>query len=806
MLAVTTTDSLTLINPARLKKPSSTINTSATLHFHPSTTCWSIDNSVLYLASTNTFHSYHPSQNSLEEIFSAEDGPITNLISKENSTLIFTVGQTVYFLESCTTTPKLSQKHSSHESPINSLSISTDNTLLLSTSSNAVHIHNITLNNTNPTTTLRGLPSSRITTGLLHTHIRTRVLVGVGKQLLVYDTARPSAPLKTFTMEGEGEVRIITCSPFSKTLVAVVMGGDGNGTICLVDLEKEKGLFRTINTKVPITTLSFSPEGASIYAGTETGTLMVIDLRALDKPPSIVEISGEGSGGRIVAMSIQKKTAGAPISVSRKLPSTTTASPTTRRTVSASKPSTPAKRIVSTSRNIAATTKASKNGTPIASPNAPAIKKAFSPARSPLANSSNRKIPTSPSTVISAKAEKERTKDKDKLSTNTAVPLTSRTRTVSSTLRPSVAARTSRTGSISPKVTSQTSPKNPSTTSNATVRPPLGPAVGESISTAGSRRTRIKSTEGSGSVPAVPPLPKGFTVGAKGDSGAVRVRERTRTRSTTGSKTNTTPSPDLPGLGGSEGVSDDDGFDGPHRGEGSGSLQVPVMPGPAVKRGKGLEFGSLGLGVPGGGGESKGKSRSVEFDGAGSDSEDLIESRPQEDRDEGEEEEEGGDLSMQISPARRPRSQASDRMFNVNVNNTPTRSPHHHHHNSHSQSPQDLLRNIVHSVLSDFHLQTHREMTNLHLDLVRMGRGWRNDVREAVKEEMGAVMEEMVQDMKESFVREIRDGLGQAHSAPLGMQGDLRELREENRRLREENEKLKRVVVTSCSSGSASLP
>ena len=62
-------------------------------------------------------------------------------------------------------------------------------------------------------------------------------------------------------------------------------------------------LFRTLNVKVPLTTIGFSPEGATIYLGTENGKILVVDLRALDKLPKVVVVSE--TGNRIQTMSIQ---------------------------------------------------------------------------------------------------------------------------------------------------------------------------------------------------------------------------------------------------------------------------------------------------------------------------------------------------------------------------------------------------------------------------------------------------------------------------------------------------------------------
>lgn len=73
-------------------------------------------------------------------------------------------------------------------------------------------------------------------------------------------------------------------------------------------------------------------------------------------------------------------------------------------------------------------------------------------------------------------------------------------------------------------------------------------------------------------------------------------------------------------------------------------------------------------------------------------------------------------------------------------------------------SAHELLRTIVQDVMYDFQRDTKAEMMGLHLDLLRMGRGWKTELR--------TLMDEYV--------------------------GDLRDLREENQRLRSENERLRR--------------
>jgi protein NEDD1 len=68
-----------------------------------------------------------------------------------------------------------------------------------------------------------------------------------------------------------------------------------------------------------------------------------------------------------------------------------------------------------------------------------------------------------------------------------------------------------------------------------------------------------------------------------------------------------------------------------------------------------------------------------------------------------------------------------------------------------------LLHALISDAMLDFRQETRAEMVGLHLDLVRMGRAWRREMRTTMQEYVG----------------------------------DLQELREENRKLREENERLR---------------
>jgi protein NEDD1 len=71
-----------------------------------------------------------------------------------------------------------------------------------------------------------------------------------------------------------------------------------------------------------------------------------------------------------------------------------------------------------------------------------------------------------------------------------------------------------------------------------------------------------------------------------------------------------------------------------------------------------------------------------------------------------------------------------------------------------ANAPQDLLRLLLSDVLSDFQRSQHADLMGLHLDFVKMGRGWTKELD--------------------------------------GIKKELAELRQENKRLREENDRLRR--------------
>ncbi|KAF5386745.1 hypothetical protein D9615_001537 [Tricholomella constricta] len=784
MLAISATGTLTLLDPPTLKKAPSSVSSCLSLTEPATFSVWSFDNTALFLASPQVIHRYDPSSNSLRDLYTSTDAePISHIVCKDKGTLIYSAADKIRLLE-CGSSANIAQTFESHKSPITSLSLSNDYTLLASTSSNSVHVHNLTLGSH---TVLRGLAlaGQSITTSVFHPHARTRLLLGIGKQLVVYDTTRPSGPLKSVPLSETtlGDIVAVACSPFSKTLVAVATAG---GNVGLVDLDKEKGLFRTLNVKVPLTSLGFSPEGAAIYLGTEHGKLLIMDLRALDKPPKVISISETGC--RIETMSIQRKLK--PGALSAKTTPTTAASTkpgthsdtnplrrqaVTSRPVAKAAPSPARARVARVNPTKASPTRrlpsaTSKESVPsvISTPKKPSTqieKKVFSPVRDPLGNSAgdisvqlesldavrgvtkvtpvkDRKPSTSsarsrpssspkansvPATIsaISPRPSNREsaTKDADQPRRTRTVPAaTSRTRKTSSTVTESL-----------PKITS---------TSRLTVPTPNTYPY-EQISSrprAASRAGSVATSASTISVSTRSARPSSSASQRPGSSISRNAPSPSPAMGSVPLPASRTPSPDLPGI----------------------NLD-PMTPVPAAKK-RMAGLGVLGLGTPevdrwirAGAGEDmnrgdrkgKGKGKTVGFKGdSENESSDDGDSDRDEERDaEERERERERSLTMQVSPCRPSTSwepsplRQSPASMNIG-----------------GGSAHDFLRTIVKDVMFDFQRETRAEMTGLHLDLVRMGRGWKRELRELM-EEYG---------------------------------GGMNELREENRKLREENERLRR--------------
>ncbi|KAI0822842.1 WD40-repeat-containing domain protein [Trametes gibbosa] len=811
MAAVLSTNTLTLLEHASLKHLPSTPVPTCLLALPSSTVVWSVESGQVFLGSADgSLRRLDVASGSLQDIaLSARSStaPIVSLLCKDRgSAVIYGQGQHVVVLS--TVTGKPSNTFDTHKAPVTSLSLCNDASLLASTSAHAIHVHNLTLASH---TVLRGIPtgSDSIMTCAFHPHSRTRLLVGLGTQLLVYDTTRPSGPVKTIEVDKEkrnlGPIVAISCSPFSKTLVAVAYGG---GIVALVDLEKEKGLFRTVTMPAPVTCLSFSAEGAAVYAGTENGRFLLLDLRALDKPPKSVTVSDNGD--RIVALSVQRKLKPGE-TVTKAVTSTATASkplvqrdvnkapPASRTNDAAKKPTDIAKEPLKPPRMRAASGSTAPTGT------------ATTPRRTTVRSTSTASLANVQAGRV-ASGSRPTTRPGPKSPAVTRAPAAeARTRAFSPPRSPNKNDEDADSGDVSvqienllavPRVREPVVPSTiddaqpatatsraPSALSRASTRSQLSDdtkmrsrlgadsasraSTSESISTA---RPRARA-ESSASIASHASKASARSATATGRTSASPVRAQARRVSgSTVSRSSRTPSPALPDV--------DDGG--------------PVTPIPAYKV-KGKERaaaapprGVLGLGTPevdewvkageGLDGARTGKrvgfareSDEEEEEGAADAASSRTSLSDSDDDDDDDDDDAGfapprtrAELAMQISPRRSfpgPGAANASRWAPVP---SPLRNPAASSYNGgggsgvpaspQARAAQDMLQALLRDALHEFRAETKAEIVGLHLDLIRMGGSWRREMHEAV------------------------GGLGE----------ELRTLREENARLREENERLRR--------------
>jgi protein NEDD1 len=170
---------------------------------------------------------------------SKEEGEINAMAVTPSGNIVLGVGRKVIVLEYTTGSAKVLKTFESHGTTITALAMSNDSTLIASASSKGVHIHNLLVPSKHTCLPLPTSAPRSVSTMTFHPHARSRLLLGLGSDILVYDVDKPSAPVKPITV-GQDVVGI-ACSPFSKTLIAVA----STNSVGLVDLDKDKGYVYT---------------------------------------------------------------------------------------------------------------------------------------------------------------------------------------------------------------------------------------------------------------------------------------------------------------------------------------------------------------------------------------------------------------------------------------------------------------------------------------------------------------------------------------------------------------------------------
>lgn len=242
-LAVATSEHLLLSATSSLKRTSSLLSSNPKISIpRPLAGTWSCDNSTLFLVFPDGIRKYGDRGATEDIIFSSDEEELQPcIVAKDNGTIVGALSNRIVVLESTSSSSDFAiiRTIDVHTSPVTSLAISNDGAVLASTSQTTVYVHNL---ESGSHTALRGLPQSTEEPSLcaFSPHFRTKLIVGSGQVLYLYDVTRPSSPVKTIPLgsSAHGDVVSFACSPYSKTLVAVACEG---GTVHLVDLEKEKG-------------------------------------------------------------------------------------------------------------------------------------------------------------------------------------------------------------------------------------------------------------------------------------------------------------------------------------------------------------------------------------------------------------------------------------------------------------------------------------------------------------------------------------------------------------------------------------
>ncbi|KAG8217793.1 WD40-repeat-containing domain protein [Butyriboletus roseoflavus] len=682
---------------------------------------------------------------------------------KDKSNIIFFATANKVWSLDCTHSPgKVLPSLEPHKNAVTRISMSNDGTLLASTSASAVFVHDLTLSSH---TQLKGLPNRKpVTCCLFHPHSR-RLLLSIGPDVFVYDSMRPSSPSKTVHIPRGGEIVGVSASPFSKTLVAAVTS---NGDVALVDLDKDNGVLKAVNVKTPLTCCAFTAEGAAIYLGTQSGKLLILDLRSLETEPKSFTI-GDGSAS-IKAINVQGKI---------KSHLTDTARVKAKSSSAAVVRSSP--------RRSASSMRTTSTGSVVASPGIKSPvrvtiatkirggggitpkKKPFSPVRTPLSETHNLRLDAQPtvsrSPTLSCRVNPLRQGSKEqeeKRDTQARPPLpTSRGLTEPVNVRQRTKPSSSyKMGQGVERLGLGSAPESISghlAAMRVRSGPPLNGDPRDKDNQPNTMRHRIisESVESTSIGRQLRSTSAGSAQSkvssSKAVNGVVHPQQKQRRSATpddSGDRIDLS-SPELP-RGPVTPIS-----------LGKNIAKAPL----ASASGSGI--GVLGLTSPEVARWAKGKSQKEkgkeavseakktrfaqhpdagELSGGGDESED--EGGPGILADERQDEEREQELSLQLSPCRPTalpnwlQSPHRPSAANLNMN----------------AAAQDFLRSIVHEVMYDFQRETKAEMMGLHLDLVRMGRGWKQELRE--------IMEEW--------------------------NGEIQELKAENRQLREENKRLRR--------------
>ncbi|KDQ21801.1 hypothetical protein BOTBODRAFT_40457 [Botryobasidium botryosum FD-172 SS1] len=774
LAAVSTSSALKVIDPSSMDI------TSIESDSYYTALAWSPDNTFLFAATPSGIDKISTEGVFKDIVFrqSEGDSPIRSVLAMDKgNTVVFSRGTEVCFWD--VHASKMTDVFTSHTSPIISLTLNNDETLLASTTVTATHVHNLTHKSH---TMLKHHPSGT-TSSLFHFHRRTILCLVSPRAFVVYDTTRPSAPMKTVTISSG--MSQVACSPWSKNLFAT---SGSCGLLSLIDLDKEKSVIKTRELKVPVSSLAFQQVGTAVLAGTENGKILQIELRAAEKAP--ISYALDKSGARITCVTVMRKPRGSKSTNASAPAASSSVVASNKPLASKPEPSVPtskssshrpkshltavvaeeeARRVSRSGKSRAASAskesdvrqKATAQGSDENSAR-PSVHRAFSPiSKTPPAivdqdadvsvqieNLRKMHILPAPAEGTSQTEARERRSSREPKSTRTsplvtpAAPIDPPLSATSSTTPP----RADLPAATPPTATTSKDAQFPSTSQfNSRTIPDSGTLPSASSSNSRlSEQSRMTSPDlpSLDVSPLFPSRRLGSTSGGSSTVAAILKAKREERRRMSGASTSSATSlraSKLPDVKEQEDKED-------AAGEGVVASAVPA-------RVKGLSV--FGLSTPevdrwiaaGKGPDSEERARKAARGGkrvgwtdeAKEDGSSASSGTPSK----GKKRYEEMSTALQLSPAKRqPLGPVS-----------PYKQP-----SSAANSAPDLLRAVVRDVMYEFQQETREELIGLHLDLVKAGRGWKNELRK--------LMDEYV--------------------------GEMRVLREENENLRKANERLRR--------------
>ncbi|KAG8906675.1 hypothetical protein FRB99_006376 [Tulasnella sp. 403] len=263
----------------------------------PNALAWAASSNTLFVASAIGIQRLSPDNYEWTTIVktNAADDAIACMVVKEDGTaVIYAAGTKVYVWD--VEKKKLSHTLSGHNARITSLSLSSDGLTVASLSATACCTHELASGSKSG---LRGVPPDASIVSF-HPRRSNQVFVLGSRTIHVYDLLASSSPSKRIPMPAIVSPVAITHAPHIPNLVAVACK---TGGLAVLDTDKPSAnVVIELSLKTQITSCTFV-KGQYIVCGSENGRIHEINLKATSQ---IKSSPLDSHGARIVTMTLTK--------------------------------------------------------------------------------------------------------------------------------------------------------------------------------------------------------------------------------------------------------------------------------------------------------------------------------------------------------------------------------------------------------------------------------------------------------------------------------------------------------------------